>query len=230
MTGRAVFLPGTLCDARVFGLLQHSLEGARINNIATYGDATDAARHLVGTVEPETLGVAFSLGSWVLLEMARLAPERFRGIVLISGNAFPDASENAISRRDRVTRGRESGFNAVFAEEWDRMLGPQHRTNTALRSLIVEMAEAVGHERHALQTEMNINRPDLRAFAARARVPIHVIAGSADGLCPRDRYEQAASGPDSTLTVLDGVGHYVPLEAPAVLAAHLYRLFPDYVA
>lgn len=179
---------------------------------------------------PETVGIAFSLGSWVLLEMARMAPERFTAIVLISGNAYPDAPENAFKRHERVARGRDFGFDAIFADEWDIMLGTGSRDDAATRSMILDMAEAVGHDRHARQAEMNINRPDLRAFVANPPMPIHVVAGTADGLCPRDRYEQAASGAHSTLTLLDGIGHYVPLEAPEALANRIDRLFPEYVA
>ncbi|RVQ64621.1 alpha/beta hydrolase [Croceicoccus ponticola] len=230
MTKSAVFLAGTLCDDRVFGCLPHRFQNSKVLDHSALGDARIAALNMVEAIPPGTLGIAFSLGSWVLLELARLAPDRFSGIVLISGNAFPDAPENAAKRRERVARAREEGFAALFADDWDHIIGRERRYDPAVRSLIVKMAEAIGHDRHEQQTEMNISRPDLRTMVENPPVPIHVIAGSDDGLCPRNRYEQAAAAPGSSLTVLEGVGHYVPLEAPDALLGVIDRLFPEYAA
>lgn len=222
-----ILLPGTLCDARVFGTVSPHLAAPVHLDFGAFSDARAAARALIGDVPAGSLGMAFSLGSWVLLEMLRLDPERFRAIVLLGGNAHPDAAENAAMRRARVERAREQGFDALFADEWPAMLGEAHRDDKALRGLILDMANAAGHARHACQAELNISRPDCRDLAARPPRPIHVLAGAQDGLCPRARYEAAASGPGSSLTILEESGHYVPLEAPDAVLALLGRTCPE---
>lgn len=226
----AVLLPGTLCDGRVFGTLPDRLARPAILDPSSFSDARTAARDLIEQVEPGSLGIAFSLGGWVLLEMVRLDPMRFAGVVLLSGNTHPDAPQNAQGRRDRVVFARARGFGALFSGEWPAMLGEGHRDDPVIRATILAMADAAGHDSHARQAEMNITRPDHRILASDPPVPIHVFAGAEDALCPPDRYETAASGPASSLTVVDGAGHYLPLEAPEALASALKPCFPEYFA
>lgn len=223
-----VLLPGTLCDERIFGALQQQLLHPLNLDHSRWSDAHAAAIAMLDEVPRGSIGISFSLGGWILLEMLRLDPSRFAGIVLVSGNAFPDATENARMRRDRVMMARDKGFDAMFAADWPLMLGPSHRADRAIQEAILSMAERAGHERHARQAEMNINRPDHRQLTKAPPIPIHVVAGTHDGLCPRQRYEEAASGPDSSLTLVEGVGHYVPLESPAVLPSLMKARFPEY--
>ena len=226
----AVLLPGTLCDGRAFGILPDRLAAPAILDHSAFQDARAAAAALLGSVPPGSLGIAFSLGSWVLLEMLRLDPARFGAILLVSGNAHPDVPDNAAARRERVSAARVLGFELLFAEEWPAMLGRAERDDGARRALIIAMAEQCGHDCHARQAEMNITRPDHRALALAAPVPIHVVAGADDGLCPRARYEAAAAGQASSLTIIEGAGHYLPIEAPEALAALVKTRFPEYCA
>ncbi len=223
-----VLLPGTLCDERVFGALPQHLAQPLALDYSAWADTRTAAAALLSKVPAGSIGIAFSLGSWVLLEMLRLAPKRFAGIILVSGNAYPDAPENAKMRRDRVALARAEGFSALFADDWPKMLGHKHRDDPALRRLIVAMAEHAGHESHARQAEANISRPDHRQYASASPIPVHVIAGTEDGLCPRERYEAAANGPGSSLTMVADTGHYLPLEAPVALRSLINARFPEY--
>ncbi|MGC4252109.1 MAG: alpha/beta hydrolase [Sphingobium sp.] len=226
----AILLSGTLCDGRAFGTLPEYLAAPLVLDHSSFSDARTAAAVLLPSVPPGSLGIAFSLGGWILLEMLRLAPSHFGGILLISGNAHPDMPENAEARRERINLAREAGFDALFAMEWPLMLGQDRQDDPSIRSIILAMAEDAGHAVHARQAEMNISRPDHRALATNPPLPIHVVAGAEDRLCPRERYEVAASGPSSSLTIAEGVGHYLPLEAPDVLPPLLKSRFPEYCA
>ena len=79
------------------------------------------------------------------------------------------------------------------------------------------MAEAVGADGLARQAEMNINRPDLRATAANAKVPLLVVAGDEDRLCPPERYAAAAKGIAASRETVPNSGHFLPLEAPSAV-------------
>lgn len=226
----AVLLPGTLCDERIFGAIQKHLAQSQVLDFSPWPDTHAAAAALIDQVPPHSVGIAFSLGSWVLLEMLKLAPTRFDGIVLISGNAHPDVPENAAMRRDRVRFAKQNGFEALFANDWPAMLGQGHVENKEIRTAILSMAESAGHDLHERQAEANISRPDLRAFVNSPPMPLHVIAGAEDGLCPRDRYEAVVAGAGSSLTLVDGAGHYLPLEAPDAVIEFLLSHFPEICA
>lgn len=224
-----VFVPGTLCDHRVFGALPDRVRAPVVVDYSAFSSARAAAVALLPSIPKGSLGISFSLGGWILLEMLRLDPDRFDAILLISGNAHPDASGNAEVRRARVARARVNGFQSVFAEEFDDALGALHREDPDIRDVIVEMAEDMGHDAHAHHAEINIARPDLRGFVADPPRPIHVLAGAQDGLCPRDRYELAAAGPHCRLMLVEGAGHYLPLEDPEAIHTYARAHFPEHL-
>jgi pimeloyl-ACP methyl ester carboxylesterase len=212
VTGDAIFVPGTLCDARIFADLRARLPDVRgkVADLAAHESVEAAAVSALADAPARFVAVGFSLGGFVALEMLRVAPERLRGVVLIAGNAHPDAPENAATRTAEVERARDVGM-ATFVTEW--------YPNDASRQLIIAMAAALGHDAHARHAAMNIARPDLRDVAHGSAVPLLVIAGERDPLCSRERYEIAAAGPMAQLRVISGAGHYLPIEAPDAVAA-----------
>lgn len=213
-----LWLPGTLCDARVFGEAPSALPGsARHAELVGHSRVEDAAAAVLAIAAERFIAIGFSLGGFVALELLTRAPERIAGIVLVSGNAHPDAPENAPSRRAEVRCARERGMSAHIDGIWPRLVGLASQTKSSTRELLVAMAEGVGAEAFARQAEMNIARPDFRALVAASATPLLVIAGENDQLCPRERYQTAASGPRSSLTIVPGAGHFLPLEAPGAL-------------
>lgn len=215
----AVWLPGTLCDKRVFGELPNTL-GQPSHHIATseFSRVGDAATAVLDTGPRNFVAIGFSLGGFVALEILRRAPERVAGLVLISGNAHPDAPENAAARREEIQFASENGMSALIERFWPRIVGSRSQQNANLRQLLVAMAESIGLDGFARQVKMNIARPDLRAIAIDSKVPLLVAAGAEDRLSPPERYEVAAAGAAARLEVLPGAGHFLPLEAPQALA------------
>lgn len=217
MIGEAVLVPGTLCDARVFGPLCARLPGVatQVVELGLHAKVEDLAKEALAATPTRFLGIGFSLGGFVVLEMLRRAPARLAGVVLIAGNAHPDAPDAASIRRSQVAEAREKGMMAFVAERWPLW---SHDGDAAACKLVGDMANAAGHEAHARQAEMNIARPDLRAVARTSPVPLLVLAGENDRVCPRERYVAAASGPSATLTIIQRAGHFLPLEAPEAVA------------
>ena len=218
-----VLIPGTLCDARVFDAVVARLPGRQVQ-VATLGEherVEAAATAILAETTPRFVVAGFSLGGFVALEMLQREPTRIAGVVLIAGNAHPDAPANASKRRADVAASREQGMHAYVraaASAW----GIADRTDVIER--VAAMACAAGPDAHARHAEMNIARPDLREVARGATVPIVVLAGDDDRLCPPERYAEAASGATGRLVRIAGAGHYLPLEAPAEVAAAIAAL------
>ena len=214
-----VWLPGTLCDERVFGDLPGSLDQpARHVRLSDFARVEEAAEAILETLPQTFVPIGFSLGGFVALELLRRAPERVAGLVLLSGNAHPDVPAIAATRRDEVSYVREKGMSALIDRLWPRLVGPASREDAELRRLLIAMAEGIGADGLARQAEMNITRPDLRATAAQASVPLLVVAGAEDRLCPPERYAAAAEGVAGSLETISNAGHFLPLEAPEALA------------
>ena len=57
--------------------------------------------------------VGLSMGGYVALEMARLAPERIAGMALLSTNAGVDGEELANDRRQAIKLANHRGFKGI---------------------------------------------------------------------------------------------------------------------
>lgn len=219
MRRSAVLVPGTLCDARVFAqltvLLDLDCSFAELGEASRFEESVDA---LLEAAPARFVGIGFSLGGFVILETLRRAPERLIGVVLLAGNAHPDAAGNAAIRRADVAAARRMGMSAFVADRFPGDVGARAGANRALRALLTDMAETIGHDGHARHAELNIARPDLRAVARASHVPLLVVAGDEDRLCACERYQEAAAGERGRLVLLPGVGHFVPIEAPETAA------------
>ncbi len=218
-----VMLPGTLCDERVFAPLAALLPGRdlRVLPVAAADSADALARLVLAAAPPRFLLAGFSLGGIVALQMAAIAPERLAGLILIATNPNADRPENAATRRADVADARARGLAAFVRERlWPRYVSAASRDDARLQGLILDMAEAIGIEAFARQTEVAISRPDSLPRLATVRVPVLALGGEEDVICPPELPRSIArAAPDATLHIIPGAGHFVPLEAPQALAA-----------
>lgn len=215
----AVFIPGTLCDARVFAPMIERLDvrPPDIRPIA-HDNVVDAAEAVLIDAPPRFVAFGFSLGGFVVLELLRRAPERMIGAVLIASNAHPLQPGGADTRRQEVGRARDGGMAALIETLWPLYVAPERLRDDALKQVVLSMAEDVGADRFALQAELATGRPDSRSTVRSSMVPLLALCGDRDAMSSPERRAVFAKGPRSRLVELSGVGHFAPLEAPEVAA------------
>lgn len=218
-----LLLPGTLCDERVFApLLDRLPAGDVVVPALTDRDVEAAARRLLAAAPPRFALLGFSLGGIVALEMALAAPERVAGLALIDSNVTPvDPTLHDRRRRQAATAIHDIG-RYVRDVLWPNYVAPSRRGDTDLRALLVAMAEAAAGASFAAQTELALSRPDQRDRLARLAMPVLILAGADDALAPPAlQHEIAALLPDVAVAIIDGAGHFAPLEQPDAVAAHV---------
>ncbi len=209
-----LLLPGTLCDDRLFAPLLERLPERTFTVMAL--DDDDPVRLATALLDaaPERFALlGFSLGGLIALEMALLAPERIVGLALIDSNArarSPDAPGSAASPL------------AAIAAGWPRFVGPAHRHDAALRALLDMMASTIGADGYALQERLVAARTDKRDRLATLTMPTLVLAGADDAVCPPPFQQEIVDRlPDATLSLIEGSGHFAPLEAPDAVSARV---------
>lgn len=209
-----VLLPGTLCDERLFAPLIARLDGREMTVLPVDGGEPSAvAMGLLARAPAQFALLGFSLGGLVALEMALLAPDRVRGLALVNSNAR--------ARAERAPAHPGPPAAAIDAI-WPRAVGPDHRQDHDLRALLEAMAAAIGPDTHAAQERLACARTDKRERLRELTMPALVIAGSQDALCPPALQHELVDGlPDAVLTLIDGVGHFAPLESPDQVAAQV---------
>ncbi|MGP6089334.1 alpha/beta fold hydrolase [Antarctobacter jejuensis] len=210
-----IYLPGMMCDPRLFGPQVAALPGT----VMTFGfDETSVqamATRLLAHA-PERFALAgLSMGGIVAMEMLRQAPERIERLALLDTNPLAERDEVKARRCPQIEKVRAGKLTEVMRDEMKPNYLAKGPNRQAILDLCMDMAVCMGPEVFVNQSIALRDRPDqtatLRAFTG----PALVLCGREDALCPVARHElMHALMPQSTLTVIDGAGHLPTLEQP----------------
>jgi pimeloyl-ACP methyl ester carboxylesterase len=161
----------------------------------------DWARAVLAQVECELIAVGASMGGYVALAMARLAPERVRGVVLAGSRSGADSPQRQRQRDGIAAMLRKRGVEA-----WYRQSG-----NPAPERWVLEQsAEDLARALEALRDRAGATDV-VRTFAA----PLLLVVGTEDELLPVEEARAIVeSAPAGRLEVIEGAGHFVNLDAP----------------
>jgi pimeloyl-ACP methyl ester carboxylesterase len=176
----------------------------------------EMALSVLAEAPPRFALAGHSLGGIVALEVQRRAPERVTRLALLNTSARgpSDAQQRAWAENHRRTEAGE--FGRVADELAEATLGPAHRGLVARNR---RMADTVGAQGLLRQLAAQATRPDSRDRLAAVDVPVLVVSGEQDAICPPALQEEIAGlCPRVTLATVPGVGHMAPLEDPAAVA------------
>lgn len=219
-----IFLPGLVCDARVWRDQMAAFSGSRPLQVAAHGLADDLGRmaEQVLDLAPGRFAlVGHSMGGRVALEVLARAPERVTRLALLD-TGFERLAAGAAGERERAGRyqlrdvGRREGMLALGRNWSGGMVHPSRLADAALMDEIHAMIARAPLAQFEAQTEALLNRPDRTALLAQIRVPTLVLCGREDAWSPLARHEQMARGiPGATLTAVPDCGHMATMERPA---------------
>jgi pimeloyl-ACP methyl ester carboxylesterase len=214
-----LMLPGTLCDARVFGPML-----AGMKRDVLHGDMTGLpgagalASRLLENAPARFIPVGFSLGAIVALEMAAIAPQRIGAMVLIAANGRDVPAADHAARR---AAGASDPVTAVD-QLWPRSVPAARLEDASLRNLIRSMARESPENTLRLQTEVALTRSDKRPLLPAMAMPALILGGAQDQIAPPMLQQELAAGlPHATLHIAPDAGHFLPLECPDFCARAL---------
>lgn len=224
-TAELLLLPGTLCDERLFAPLLSHLPGqhARVADMTGATSVAGLAERILAAAPPRFALLGFSLGAIVAVEIALLAPERVLGLALVGANLRPVPVIEHAARRAAVARASAAGVGRHVVDElWPRYVGRAAARDDALKRSVAAMADGAGHATYADQTEVALGRADRRRQLSELAMPALVLCGDEDDVAPIALHrEVAALLPRATLAVVPHAGHFVLLERPELVAAHV---------
>lgn len=161
-----------------------------------------------------------SVGGSCALEVARAAPDRVRALVLIGTKA--GVRPEPAFRDEALAVLASDGMEAA----WDRYWAPLFPSTTsgavldaARRSALAQDSDAVARGVRAFH-----DRRDLTGVVEAWTRPLVVVSGEQDHTPPPETTRPFADGPGRSFRLVDGCGHYVPLERPDVIADLLESL------
>lgn len=220
-----VFLPGMMCDERLFGPQIAALSPEHAVTVApiTGGDRMEEIASGLLDVLPRKFALAgLSMGGIVAMEILRRAPERVSRVALMDTNALAETPQSAADYEPFIIKLKagllEAAVQSLFRPDY---LAPGSQRTTILNTL-AQMSENIGCEAIIRQVRAIQRRRDYQSTLRQCKVPALVLCGEHDGLTPRRRHEaMAALIPYAELAVIHDAGHLPTLEAPDAVTAAL---------
>lgn len=224
-----LLIPGLLCDETVWQPLLAELgQQALVADLSTQDDLTQMAEDCLATASGPLRVAGHSMGARVAMEMARLAPERIERLVLLDTGIHPLREGEEEKRADIVRFAEENGMQAL-ADRWlPGMVHEPNRADTDLMRRLTNMVLRKDPGLHARQIRALVNRPDAATYLHRITCPVLLVVGREDQWSPVSQHEDMLLLlPDARLEVIEGAGHFAPLERSQEVAAVVADFLED---
>ncbi|AXT28770.1 alpha/beta hydrolase (plasmid) [Ruegeria sp. AD91A] len=226
-----IFLPGMMCDARLFGPQINALSGRMpvMTFPLSHHDSVEAMAHDILRNAPPVFTLAgLSMGGIVAMEIARQAPERVSHLALLDTNPLAEKPEVKARRSPQMSAVRNGQLRTVMRDEMKPGYLADGPNREAILDLCMAMAADLGPDVFISQSKALMNRPDqsktLTAYTGRAMV----LCGREDRLCNVERHRLLHDLlPQSSLEIIDDAGHLPTLEQPEKTTAALSRWLED---
>ncbi|HEU4522556.1 MAG TPA: alpha/beta hydrolase [Thermoanaerobaculia bacterium] len=154
-----------------------------------------------------------SMGGYILMAIARIAPERISGVILIDTRETPDTAESKKGRYDTIEKVKEKGVGVVVEPMLPKMLtsgAPQPLVDETRRIMMSSSSEGVIAALRAMA-----ERSDSTDALRKLNVPALVVAGDQDTITPlADAQRMGALLPNATVVTIRGAAHLSNFEQP----------------
>jgi 3-oxoadipate enol-lactonase len=158
------------------------------------------ADSIAGETEGDLAVVGASMGGYCAFALARRAPERVRGLLLVGARPDADTEERRAGRADTIELIRNEGLDGLW-----RMMLPKlfHDQSVADEQLVYRDADALVTALEAVR-----DRPDSTDVVRSFSGPVQFVVGEFDP------YVSTGELSEFDVRELQGVGHLVNLERP----------------
>ena len=228
-----VFLPGTLCDERVFMPCWRYLDipyqayvplqwADDLEQMLALShdrlDYFDKPVHVVG----------FSMGGYIAALLALATPHKIASLTLLasSGQALP--SDELSQRKMLLAAIKQAKFKGMSDKQIATMLHVNNSGDKGIISIIRDMEQDLGMPVLASQMAATSERKNVLPQLAKCQFQVHFVAGAQDHLVSAAQLNEAQEQiPASTVKLIADAGHMLSLEQPLILAEYLYGLIEN---
>ena len=168
----------------------------------------DYARFVLDRVERRSIFAGVSMGGYVCFAIARIAPEKVSGLILIDTRETTDTPEGRKGRYDMIEKVKKDGIKPVVDSMLPKMVVSSDKVAEVRRIMESSSAQGVINALRAMA-----ERRDSSDLLPKLNVPALVVAGDQDTITPpADAERMARALPDAKLVVVRGAAHLSNLD------------------
>ncbi len=213
-----VFLPGMMCDARLFSPQIANLSSKHsiiVPNLGQQDSMAALADEVLANIPERFDLLGLSMGGILAMEIIRKAPERVEKLALLNTNPLAELEEVKALRSPQIALAEDGRLAEVMKQQMIPKYLPDGIRNQQIEDLCLEMALDLGQKYFVNQSVALRDRIDQQEALKKYPGKTLVLCGAQDRLCPLHRHELLHSLiPHSDLHVLDNTGHLPTLESP----------------
>lgn len=217
-----VFIPGMMCDRRLFSHQIMAFEKDREVLVAetTRGASMEAlAQDIFSQIPWNRFALAgLSMGGIIAMEMLRQDASRIVGTAFMDTNPWAEKEEVKAARQQQIRLAEQQQHLTVITEQ----VAPKYGTGSEISpedqlNIVIKMAISLGADTFIQQSKALAQRPDQIYTLTQYYGPSIVLCGENDLLCPFDRHQAIHDCLlNSQLHIVPSAGHLITLQAPTV--------------
>lgn len=227
MAENLTFLPGTMCDQRVWAPVRSRLEPRfSTDYVAIESEAT--REDMMGLIEAEALRgdplhlVAFSMGGYLALEYALDNPGRVASLVTVASSAFGLTEQEAAERVRALELLAQHEYRGIPKSRINQFVHPSHQSDPGVVDVIRAMDHDLGKPVLVAQLKETSTRVSLAPRLPQLEIPVLLIGADSDPFVPvASIHRMAELIPGARAIIAQDAGHMIPLEQPEWLAARI---------
>lgn len=221
------FLPGTMCDQRLWAPVWQRLNPRfSCDYVATETEKTREGMlgliHSAASVGEPLHLVAFSMGGYLAFEYALANPGRVASLITVASSAFGLTDKEKADRVRSLPMLEKHDYRGMPPARLNQFVHPSRRSDPAVVDVIRAMDRELGKPVLMAQLKETSTRASLAPRLPELDIPVLLIGADSDPFVPVSAIDQmAALIPNARGIIAREAGHMVPLEQPDWLAEQI---------
>ena len=211
-------VPGMMCDERIFSPqieeLSQNLE-VTIADISNFSSVSELASDVLKKAPKSFSLLGHSMGGIVAMEIYSQEPKRIEKLILMDTNPKAELDEVKLKREPQIKDVSEGKLLEVMRDEMKPNYLAESENKSSVLNVCMDMALNLGPDVFINQSRALQSRLDQQNTIQSINIPVLIMCGSEDKLCPVERHEMMHNMiSDSDLKIINNAGHMPTLEQP----------------
>ena len=211
-----VFLPGMMCDARLFAPQLAAFSHQRtviVSPLVNHDSIELLAEEVLATAPEKFALLGLSMGGIVAMEVIRQAPKRILRLAMLDTNPLTELPEVSVNREPQIKAVGQGKLRSIMRDEMKPNYLSDGPDKATILDLCMAMAETLGTKVFVRQSRALQTRPDQQDNLTEVTVPTLVLCGRDDRLCPLERHILMRDlVPGAKLSIIENASHLPTLE------------------